>query len=100
VSGPLSFMQRSMSLCTRAPLSASTVWAPGGFLRGGGGEDPAGAMSFTLLEYAIFGGLALAGLAKLLLTYAWRRLTGPKGRHRSAIRPRVHHGARDCVSYA
>jgi hypothetical protein len=41
-------------------------------------------MSFTLLEYAIFGGLALADLAKVLLRYGWRRLTAPGGRHRGA----------------
>ena len=41
-------------------------------------------MSSTLLEYAILGGLALAGLAKVLLRYCWRRLTAARGWHRGA----------------
>jgi len=35
-----------------------------------------------LLEVAAGGGLVLAGVVKVLLTFAWKRLTAPRGRHR------------------
>jgi hypothetical protein len=39
-------------------------------------------MPSTVITIGISGGLAVAGLTKLLLRHGWRRLTAPKGRHR------------------
>lgn len=41
-------------------------------------------MSSTLLEYAVLAGFVVAGVAKLLLRYGWRRVTAPRRRHRAA----------------
>ncbi len=35
-----------------------------------------------LYEVAAIGGLVLAAIVKLLLTYGWKRLSAPKGRQR------------------
>jgi hypothetical protein len=39
-------------------------------------------MHFSVLTVGIYGGLAVAAFAKLLLRYGWKRITAPKGRHR------------------
>ena len=39
-------------------------------------------MPSTLLTVAISAGLALAAAVKVLLTFAWTRLTAPRGKHR------------------
>jgi hypothetical protein len=41
-----------------------------------------------LYEFAIIGGLVLAGVVKFGLRRAWSRLSAPKGRHRHGLRTR------------
>ena len=71
---------------TPAPLSASIMRVPRG-IPPGEGKDRAAARTSTLVSVAISAGLALAGLAKLLLRYGWRRLRVPKGRYRHGNSP-------------
>jgi hypothetical protein len=47
-----------------------------------GERGEAFAMSSTVLEASIAGGLLLAAIVKTVLRYGWRRLTAPRGRHR------------------
>ena len=48
-------------------------------------------MSPTLLEYAVLGGLAVAGVVKFALKHGWRHLTAPRGRHRPRSSPMPRH---------